>query len=75
MLAAALLFTTPMFFSVNLISPVQRWQEALPIVLALALTPVATITVGTDYDLVAAGLTGGTLAWAADYLARQRAMR
>ncbi len=74
-LAAALLFTTPMFFSVNLISPVQRWQEALPIVLALALTPIATIVVGTDYDLVAAGLLGGTLAYAADRLARLRAAR
>ena len=73
--AAALLFTTPMFFSVNLVSPVRRWQEALPIVLALALTPLATIVVGTDYDLVAAGLLGGTLAYGADRFARWKALQ
>jgi predicted branched-subunit amino acid permease len=70
-LAAALLFTTPMFFSVNLVAAVRRWQDALPIGLAIALTPVATWLVGKDYDLVAAGLTGGTLAYAIDRLVRQ----
>ena len=41
----------------------------------ISLTPLATLVVGTDYDLVAAGLTGGTLAYAADRLARLRALR
>ncbi len=72
-LAAALLFTTPMFFAVNLVAPVRRWQEALPIVLALSLTPAATWLVGKDYDLVAAGLVAGTLAYLADRAARRRA--
>jgi predicted branched-subunit amino acid permease len=62
-LAAALLFTTPMFFSVNLAGAVHRWTDALPIIMAIVLTPVAAFLVGRDYDLVAAGLAGGTLAY------------
>jgi predicted branched-subunit amino acid permease len=72
--AAALLFTTPMFFSVNLAGSARRWIDALPIVLAAAFTPLATLLVGTDYDLVAAGLTGGTLAFGVDRLLRRRAL-
>lgn len=71
-LAAALLFTTPMFFSLNLIAPVRGWSDFSPIALALALTPVATALLGTDYDLVAAGLTGGTLAYLVDRSFRRR---
>jgi uncharacterized membrane protein YhaH (DUF805 family) len=69
--AAALLFTTPMFFSVNLAVGVRRWIDAAPIVLALMLTPVATWVVGKDYDLVAAGLLGGTIAYLADRALRR----
>jgi predicted branched-subunit amino acid permease len=69
-LAAALLFTTPMFFAVNIAGAVKKWADALPIVLALGLTPVATFLVGSDYDLVAAGLVGGTAAYAIDRLSR-----
>lgn len=72
-LAAALLFTTPMFFAANLLAPVRRWMEALPIVLALVLTPIATLLVGTDYDLVAAGIVGGTLAYGVERAMRRRA--
>ena len=71
-LAAALLFTTPMFFSVNLAGSARRWIDALPIVLAAAFTPLATLLVGRDYDLVAAGLTGGTLAYGLDRILRRR---
>lgn len=69
-LAAALLFTTPMFFMANLVAPVMRWTDALPIVLALALTPAATLALGSDYDLVAAGIVGGTLAYVVERRAR-----
>jgi predicted branched-subunit amino acid permease len=62
-LAAALLFTTPLFFSLNLIAAVRQWPDALPVMFAILLTPVATWLVGKDYDLVAAGLVGGTLAY------------
>ncbi len=72
--AAALLFTTPMFFSVNLAGSARRWIDALPIVLAAVFTPLATFLVGTDYDLVAAGLIGGTLAYGVDRLLRRRAL-
>ncbi len=71
-LAAALLFTTPMFFSVNLAGSVKRWPDALPIGLAILLMPVATILVGKDYDLVAAGLIGGTLAYGVERWLRMR---
>jgi predicted branched-subunit amino acid permease len=70
--AAALLFTTPMFFSVNLAGSVKRWTDAMPIVFSLLLTPVATWLVGKDYDLVAAGLVGGTAAYWIDRVMRMR---
>jgi predicted branched-subunit amino acid permease len=70
--AAALLFTTPMFFSVNLAGSVKRWPDVLPIAFAILLTPVATFLVGKDYDLVAAGLVGGTLAYGIERLVRLR---
>jgi predicted branched-subunit amino acid permease len=71
-LAAALLFTTPLFFSLNLIAAVRQWPDAMPILLAILLTPVATWLVGKDYDLVAAGLVGGTLAYLIDFMHRKR---
>lgn len=73
-LAAALLFTTPMFFSVNLLGAVHRWIDALPIVLALLLTPLATALLGRDYDLVAAGLLGGSIAYGIDRIRRGRSL-
>ncbi|MFM9973073.1 MAG: AzlC family ABC transporter permease [Beijerinckiaceae bacterium] len=72
-LAAALLFTTPMFFAVNLIAAVKKWPDLLPIILAIVLTPVAAWLVGRDYDLVAAGLAGGTLAYVIDRQRRKNA--
>jgi predicted branched-subunit amino acid permease len=73
-LAAALLFTTPMFFAVNLAGAVKNWSDVAPIAFALALTPVATSLVGRDYDLVVAGLVGGTVAYSIERLLRgQRA--
>jgi predicted branched-subunit amino acid permease len=62
-LAAAVLFTTPMFFSVNLTAAARRWIDWLPIVLSIAIVAAAPYTIGTDYDLVAAGLVGGTIAY------------
>ncbi|MGL4637729.1 MAG: AzlC family ABC transporter permease [Beijerinckiaceae bacterium] len=62
-LAAVLLFTTPMFFTVNIVAPFRTWIDWLPVVLAVILVPVATLVVGRDYDLVVAGLLGGTIAY------------
>jgi predicted branched-subunit amino acid permease len=62
-LAAALLFTTPMFFSVNLAAAARTLVDALPIVLSVLVILAAPFTIGRDYDLVVAGLLGGTIAW------------
>jgi predicted branched-subunit amino acid permease len=63
-LAAALLFTTPMFFTVNLTAAARRALDWLPILFSVALIAIAPFTFGTDYDLMIAGLAGGTAAWA-----------
>jgi predicted branched-subunit amino acid permease len=63
-LAAALLFTTPMFFTCNLTAAARRALDWLPIAFSAAIVAVAPYTIGTDYDLMIAGLIGGTAAWA-----------
>jgi predicted branched-subunit amino acid permease len=73
-LAAVLLFTTPMFFAVNIVAPLRAWLDWLPIVLAVGLIPLATWTVGRDYDLVVAGLLGGTIAYGISRYKRRRAL-
>jgi predicted branched-subunit amino acid permease len=72
-LAAALLFTTPMFFTVNLTAAAKRAVDWLPILLAVAVVAIAPYTIGTDYDLVAAGLVGGTIAYLVQRALRRRA--
>jgi predicted branched-subunit amino acid permease len=62
-LAAALLFTTPMFFSLNLAAAARRALDWLPIVLSVAIILVAPHTPLRDYDLIVAGVIGGTLAY------------
>ncbi len=62
-LAAALLFTTPMFFSVNLAAAARTALDWLPIVLSVAIILVAPWTIGRDYDLMVAGVVGGTIAY------------
>jgi predicted branched-subunit amino acid permease len=73
LLAAALLFTTPMFFTVNLVAPAKHWLDWAPLVLAVALLPVASQTIGTDYDLAVAGFAGGSIAYGFRRVARGRA--
>jgi predicted branched-subunit amino acid permease len=72
-LAAAVLFTTPMFFTVNLAAAAKRAVDWLPILLAVAIIAAAPHTFSTDYDLVAAGLVGGTIAYVAQRAFRGRA--
>jgi predicted branched-subunit amino acid permease len=71
-LAAALLFTTPLFFSLNIVGAIRKWPDTVPVLLAIILTPIATWLVGKDYDLVAAGLVGGTLAYFIELTYRRR---
>ncbi len=70
-LAAALLFTTPMFFSVNLAAAARTLLDALPIALSVAIILVAPWTIGRDYDLMVAGIVGGTIAYAVQRRARR----
>ncbi len=72
-LAAALLFTTPMFFTVNLVAGARTLLDALPILLAAIIIAIAPFTIGADYDLLIAGLVGGTAAYLVMRQARRRA--
>jgi predicted branched-subunit amino acid permease len=69
----ALAFTTPMFFMANLTAAARRAVDWLPILIAVAIIAAAPHTIGTDYDLVAAGLVGGTIAYVVQRLLRGRA--
>jgi predicted branched-subunit amino acid permease len=72
-LAAALLFTTPMFFTVNLVAGARTLLDALPIIFSVLVILAAPYTIGTDYDLMIAGLAGGTAAYLILRRARRRA--
>jgi predicted branched-subunit amino acid permease len=72
-LAAALLFTTPMFFTVNLTAAAKTALDALPILLSVIIILMAPFTIGTDYDLMTAGLIGGTIAYLVERRMRRRA--
>src|ERR687894_2184443 len=63
-LAAGLLFLTPIFFTVSLVAgarPPSGWAAML---LGGALAPAFNVLLGKDFDLLAAGLLGGTAAYA-----------
>jgi predicted branched-subunit amino acid permease len=74
-LAAALLFTTPMFFTVNLTAAARRAIDWLPIGFSVLLIAIAPHTFGTDYDLMIAGLVGGTAAWVLQRRMRKERLR
>jgi predicted branched-subunit amino acid permease len=62
--AAALLFTTPMFFTLSLAAGSRTLADWCALGFGLALAPAATWIAGRDFDLVIVGLVGGTLAYA-----------
>jgi predicted branched-subunit amino acid permease len=62
-LAAALLFTTPMFFTASLAAGCRTPADWTALGLGFALAPVSTLLLGTDIDLLATGVIGGTLAY------------
>ncbi|HVL74066.1 MAG TPA: AzlC family ABC transporter permease [Beijerinckiaceae bacterium] len=62
-LAAAVLFLTPMFFTVSLVAGIRMPADVVAVVLGFALAPVFTFVFGKEFDLLATGLIGGTLAY------------
>ncbi len=61
--AAALLFTTPMFFTASLVAGTRDLAGAIALLLGFGLGPLVVPLVGPSFDLLAVGLLGGTIAW------------
>jgi predicted branched-subunit amino acid permease len=62
--AAALLFTTPMFFTLSLVAGSRTAADWTALCLGFALSPLSTWIAGQDFDLLIVGLVGGTAAYA-----------
>jgi predicted branched-subunit amino acid permease len=62
-LAAALLFTTPMFFTLSLAATCRTTADWTALASGFALTPVALAVAGRDFDLLIVGLVGGTVSY------------
>jgi predicted branched-subunit amino acid permease len=62
-LAAALLFTTPMFFTANLVATARRLTDWLPLVLAPLFVALGAYLGGSDYDIMIAGIASGSIAY------------
>jgi predicted branched-subunit amino acid permease len=62
-LAAGLLFLTPVFFSVSLVAGARGVGDWSAILLGFGLAPASNHVLGKDFDLLAAGLIGGTGAY------------
>jgi len=71
-LAAGLLCLTPIFFLTSLVAGARGRADGLAIAFGLALAPVADRFIGGGFDLIVAGLIGGSLAFA---IGRRRARR
>jgi hypothetical protein len=57
------LFTTPMFFTASLAAGCRVPADWTALGLGFALAPVATFLLGSDFDLLATGVVGGTVAY------------
>lgn len=62
-LAAGLLFLTPLFFTIALIAGARSRLDWSALALGAGLVPIFTQLVGPDFDLLATGLIGGTIAY------------
>ncbi len=71
-LAAALLFTTPMFFTLSLVAGSRTAADWTALALGFAFAPLATMLAGPDFDLLIGGLLGGTLAFLVHKLKARR---
>ncbi|WP_293864983.1 AzlC family ABC transporter permease [uncultured Alsobacter sp.] len=72
-LAAALLFLTPIFFTLSVSGGARRLADWLAIFLGFALQPLSVWLVGESFDLLAVGLVGGTVAFLVARLGDARA--
>ena len=70
-LAAGLMILTPIYFTTAMVSGARHLGDWLAIGLGIALLPIAQVVVGTDFDILAAGLLAGTLAYVVDRARRQ----
>jgi predicted branched-subunit amino acid permease len=62
-LAAGLLCLTPLYFMISLVGSARDATDWLAIGLGIGLVPIAQLTIGKDFDLLATGLVGGTAAF------------
>ncbi len=65
-LAAALLFLSPLFFTVSIAAGIRRVADVAAIAAGFFLQPLASRLIGPELDLLAVGLIGGTAAFMLD---------
>lgn len=70
--AAGLLCLTPIYFTISLAGAARRLSDWIAVVLGLALAPISASVIGLDFDLLATGLVGGSVAYAVDRARRRR---
>lgn len=61
-LAAGLICVTPIYFTISLAAGARIPADWAAIALGFVLLPLATMTLGSDFDLLGAGLAGGSTA-------------
>ena len=71
-IGAGLLFLTPLFFTISLTAGANRVVDRAAVVLGFLLAPITTAAAGKEFDLLVAGLVGGTVAY---LIGRLRAAR
>jgi predicted branched-subunit amino acid permease len=71
-LAAGLLCLTPIYFTISLAASAVRVSDWIALALGLGLAPLSVLAVGRDFDLLATGLVGGTIAYWIDRRRRRR---
>jgi predicted branched-subunit amino acid permease len=62
-LSAAVLFLTPIFFTVSLVAAAKHPADWAALALGFGLSPVFGPLLGRDFDLLATGVAGGTAAY------------
>ena len=71
-LAAGLLFLTAIFFTVSLVAGAQSVADWAAMLFGAVLTPLFSVLLGKDFDLLASGLIGGTAGYTVGKVRRSR---